>query len=68
MENNNSWKTRVMIVGAVIGLLTGLGAAYIIVQRAEQQNVEPKLSAGEGVKVGLGVLGLLRMIADIGKD
>ncbi|HVN53822.1 MAG TPA: hypothetical protein VMT46_05780 [Anaerolineaceae bacterium] len=68
MENNNTWKTRVMIIGAAIGLLTGLGAAYIILQRAEQQNVEPRLSTGEGVKVGLGVLGLLRMIADIGKD
>ncbi len=68
MEKDNNWKTKVLIIGAAIGLLTGLGAAYILVQRAEQQNAQPKLSAGEGVRVGLGVLGLLRMIADIGND
>ena len=68
MENDNNWKTKALLIGGVIGLLTGLGAAYMLIQRAEQQNIEPKLSAGEGVKVGLGVLGLLRMIADIGKE
>lgn len=64
----NGWKTRVMLVGAVLGAITGLGAAFILIQRAESQQIQPKLSAGEGVKVGLGVLGLLRLIADFGND
>jgi hypothetical protein len=64
----NGWKTRVMVVGAVLGALTGLGAAFILIQRAEMQHDQPKLSAGEGVKVGLGVLGLLRLISDFGKE
>lgn len=64
----NGWKTKVLVFGALIGALTGIGAAFIMVQRAEAQNIQPRLSAGEGVKVGLGVLGLLRMIADIGTD
>jgi hypothetical protein len=67
MENGN-WKTKVMLIGGIIGVLTGLGAAFIVIQRAEQQNVQPTISPGEGVKVGLGVLGLLRLIADIGND
>ena len=68
MENNNNWKTKVMLIGAFLGVVTGLGAAYILVQRAEQQSTPPRLSPGEGVRVGLGVLGLLRMIADIGNE
>jgi hypothetical protein len=66
--NNLNWKTKVMVVGTAIGALAGLGAAFVLIQRAEQQNIHPKLTAGEGVKVGLGVLGLLRMISDFGRD
>jgi len=66
--NNLNWKTKVMVIGITIGALAGVGAAYVLIQRAEQANIQPKLTAGEGVKVGLGVLGLLRMIADFGRE
>jgi hypothetical protein len=66
MDSNDSWKTKTFIIGAIIGTLTGLGAAYIIVQRAQTENTRPKVTPGEGVKVGLGILGLLRLVADIG--
>lgn len=64
----DGWKTKVMILGAVVGALTGLGAAFILIQRSEMDRTQLKLSAGQGVKVGLGVLGLLRQIADFGSD
>ncbi|HEX2979406.1 MAG TPA: hypothetical protein VHO48_03980 [Anaerolineaceae bacterium] len=67
MEDQN-WKTKVMVIGGLLGALTGLGAAFILIQRAEQEQVRPQLSPGEGVKVGLGVLGLLRMLADVGRS
>jgi hypothetical protein len=63
-SSQGNWKFKIMAIGAALGALTGLGAAYIIVQRAEQQENRPKLTAGEGVKLGLGVLGLLRLISD----
>lgn len=66
METKPNWKPKILILGAILGALTGLGAAYILVQRAEQTQEKPKLSAGEGVKIGLGLLGVLRMIADMG--
>jgi hypothetical protein len=64
MEESNSWKTTTLILGAVIGAVTGLVAAYILVQRAEAEQTRPKLNTGEGVKLGLGVLGLLRLLSD----
>ena len=66
MESNDSWKIKTFVIGAVIGTLTGLGAAYIIIQRAQAENTLPRVTPGEGIKVGLGLLGVLRLVADIG--
>jgi hypothetical protein len=66
MNENESWKMKTFIIGAIIGTLTGIGAAYMINQRAQAENTQPKLTAGEGLKIGLGVLGLLRLVSDIG--
>ena len=66
MEESENWKMKTLIIGGVAGLLTGLLAAYLVIQRAEQEEDRPKLTAGEGVKVGVGVLGLLKLIADMG--
>ncbi len=60
-----NWKNKTLIIGAVVGLAIGLAGAYIVIQRSEQLNTLPEVSAGDGVKVGLGVLGVLRLIADI---
>jgi len=61
-----NWKTKTLLIGTTIGAAAGLMAAFIILQRAEKNETTPKLTAGDGVKVGLGVLGVLRMLADSG--
>lgn len=62
-----NWKNKTIAIGAVVGLMIGVAAAYIIIQRAERENSVPQISPGDGVKVGLGLLGVLRLIADIGE-
>lgn len=66
MENGSDWKSKTLIVGAVLGALSGLGAAYLLVQRAERRGEVPQLGAGEGIKIGLWVLGLLRQVGELG--
>ncbi len=66
MDTIESSKTKTLIIGAIIGSLTGLGAAYLFLQRAQQDNNLPSVTAGDGLKIGLGVLTLLRLISDIG--
>lgn len=61
-----NWKSRTILIGAVLGAAAGLIAAYILVQRASETQQAPRLNPGDGVKVGLGVLGVLRLISDIG--
>ncbi|MHC1784042.1 MAG: hypothetical protein AB9891_15025 [Anaerolineaceae bacterium] len=66
MDNSSNWKTRTLLMGALIGACTGVLAAYLMIQKAEQQEEQPRLTAGDGVKLGVGVLGLLRFISDMG--
>jgi hypothetical protein len=60
-----NWKTKTILIGALIGSLTGIIAALMIMQKAEKQSTQPQLSTGEGVKIGLGVLGLLRLVTEL---
>jgi hypothetical protein len=64
-QSKENWKMVTMLFGAIIGLVCGLIAAYIIIQRAEEEESHPRISAGDSVKVGIGVLGVLRTVADL---
>jgi hypothetical protein len=60
-----NWRNQTLVIGAALGLVIGLAGAYIVIQRAEQNNALPEISAGDGLKVGLGLLGVLRLVSDI---
>ncbi|MEN4100078.1 MAG: hypothetical protein ROW52_09180 [Anaerolineaceae bacterium] len=59
-----SWKTKTLIIGGLIGLLVGVAGAYLLVQKAEDRQEIPQLTAGQGLKLGLGVMGLLRLVQE----
>ena len=60
--------TRLLLGGALIGAMTGLIAAMLINRRAEKNESETAITAGEGIKLGVLVFGLLRTIASLGDD
>jgi len=64
MEN----KRKTLVMGALIGAITGLFAALLLNRRAEQNESETALTTGEGLKLGVLVFGLLRAIASLGDD
>lgn len=57
-----SWKPTVLAIGGVVGAAVGLAAAYLLVQNAERKGEKPEMNLGDGVKLGLLVLGLLRSV------
>lgn len=61
-------KSRILVFGALIGAFTGLIAAMLLNRRAEKNETETALTAGEGLKLGVLVFGLLRAIASLGDD
>jgi gas vesicle protein len=61
-------KSRIMLSGALGGAVIGLIAAMMLTRRAEKSNRETAITAGEGLKLGILVFGLLRAIASLTDD
>ncbi len=60
--------SRVLLLGALIGAATGLVAALMLERRAEKTGSEITLSTGEGIQLGVMIMGLLRAISALGDN
>ena len=59
-------RTRVLLIGGILGALTGLGAAYLFLQSQQRRGTETaSISGGSLVKLGLLVFGLLRSVGEL---
>lgn len=63
---NSSWKGQVLLAGGLIGALTGLGAAYLIISKSQDRDEPPRIGAGDGLRLALLLLGLVRQIGELG--
>lgn len=61
-------RNKILLLGALAGAATGLVAAMMLQRRAERTGTEISLSAGEGIQLGVMVLGLLRAVAALGDN
>jgi len=67
LEADNSWKTKTYIIGAVAGALIGLATAFLLARSSDERSGgPPKVSTIDALKVGVGVIGLVRGIASLG--
>jgi hypothetical protein len=66
MEQFNEWKTRVLLLGGLLGAASGIAAAYLIVKQAEEEGEIPQLGPGEGVRIGMWVMGVVKRISSLG--
>lgn len=66
VEFDSSWKTKAYIIGAVAGAVIGLGAAFLLARSSDERGGPPHISTGDALKVGVGVIGLVRGIAALG--
>ncbi len=67
MSDKPNWKTLTFIIGGTVGLISGLAAAYLIIKRHEENGETVKLTTGDGAKIGMGIVSLLKMISDTGR-
>jgi gas vesicle protein len=60
--------SRIIFLGVLLGAATGLIAALLVNQRAEKEGRSTAMTAGEGLKLGVMLLGLLRAIGSLGEE
>ena len=60
-------RTRTILIGVLIGAGTGLVAAMMWNRRAAEEG-SMEITAGDGVKLGVMIVGLLRAISSMGDD
>jgi hypothetical protein len=56
---------KILALGTIVGALVGLGAAYLILQRVDE-NGKVSIGAKEGVKLGISVFSFFRQITQLG--
>ena len=61
-------KTKTLIIGAAAGAALGVAGALLLSRRAEETGSEITVSAGDGLRLSVMIIGLLRAIADLGED
>ncbi len=61
-------RTQTILIGTLIGAATGMVAALMWNRRAAKEGGSTAITAGEGVKLGVMILGLLRAISSLGEE
>lgn len=63
MEKND--RNKILAMGALLGAVTGVLGALMLYRRAESEGTDLSISTGEGLRIGLLVVGLLRSISTL---
>ena len=61
-------KNRVLLIGALLGAATGVVGALLLYRRAEDEGKELSISTGDGVRLGVLIVGLLRAVAGLADE
>jgi hypothetical protein len=56
---------KILALGTLVGALVGLGAAFLILQRVDNEG-KIELGPKEGVKLGISVFSFFRQITQLG--
>jgi hypothetical protein len=65
---DNSWKVQTLVIGGIVGALTGLGAAYLLTRRAEQNGAPLSITPTKGIQLGVLLAGVVRSILNLGEE
>jgi gas vesicle protein len=61
-------RNRVLLIGALLGAATGVVGAMLLYRRAEDEGKELSITTGDGVRLGVMIVGLLRAVAGLADE
>lgn len=61
-------KNRILLIGGLLGAVTGVVGAMLLYRRAEDEGKELSISTGDGVRLGVMIVGLLRAVAGLADE
>jgi hypothetical protein len=65
MSENESWKTKILIVSGLVGALLGLGAGFLYIRTAEESGGPREISTGQVLKLAVATLGVVRQASQL---
>lgn len=68
MDLNTSNRNKTLIFGALIGAAVGMAGAFLLTRKAEETGTAITVSTGDGMRLGVMVIGLLRAISALGDE
>lgn len=67
-QPDTDWKTKTLIVTTLLGAAFGLATGFLLNRTAEESGEgPPQVKTMDGIKTFIGVFGLMRGIASLGK-
>lgn len=68
MNVTSTDKNKTLVIGALVGAALGLAGAFLLTRRAEETGSAITVSTGDGMRLGVMIIGLLRAVAGLGDE
>jgi hypothetical protein len=68
MNVNATNRIKTLISGALLGGAIGLAGAFLLTRKAEETGTAITVSTGDGMRLGVMIIGLLRAITALGEE
>lgn len=68
LEEQDHWRTKVLVVGGILGTILGLGTAFFFIRTVEEsgKNEAPTIEISDALKISFGLISSIRGIAALG--
>jgi hypothetical protein len=61
----DTWAIKTLVIGGVVGAGAGLLAAYLLINNKNKTGVTPTVSAREGFRIAVLLVGVIRNVANL---
>lgn len=68
LEGQDNWRTKILVVGGVLGTILGLATAFFFIRTAEESGKDesPTIEVSDALKISFGLISVMRGVAALG--